>query len=163
MPSVRAASVLALLGGILAQCRAQCTIGTLPADTQFVEGQDASCAEAGVMEEDAVCTVECLAGNSQGPGGTYDFECGADGALTDPVPTCVACGLGEWQSEPGQAACNTCPLESTTEDEGSVDPSTCLCNPGHTGDIVVGVNDTPVQVGKGASASPYGPSMLCRV
>ena len=64
----------------------------LPANVQFVAGQDAACAASGVMPGDGgeprICDVQCTAGSAQGAGGSPFYFCN-NGELQQPTITCI--------------------------------------------------------------------------
>ena len=45
---------------------------------------------------------------------------------------CIPCAKGFWKSEPGEAACNACGKDETTQTTRATKPSECGCKPGYT-------------------------------
>ena len=57
--------------------------------TQRVVALDCPCGTGGTLDgaDEGPCEIECVAGQSQDPAGTYEYSCtGAD--LTEPAPQC---------------------------------------------------------------------------
>jgi hypothetical protein len=127
-----------LLVALLRGAEAQCTLpGTLPdANTEFAPDQPAECAANGEMGTGDTCTVECNAGQSQAAAGTYVYVCTGTAFSEEPAPQCAPCAEGEYNDNPGEAACTECPAFSSTATPAAESVSECNCIPGHFGSIV---------------------------